>query len=141
MFERLCAAMERPDLLEAFGEQSVRLSNRIEVIAEVEAWTQSRDRDGIIQACIKFEVPSGPINSIADIFSDPHFKARENIITVPVPGIGEIQVPGVFPKLSETPGKVRSLGPKLGNANEAIYHGELGISAKDLAYFKSKKII
>ena len=141
MFERLCAAMERPDLLEAFGEQSIRLTNRTEVIAEVEAWTQSRDRDRIIQACIKFEVPSGPINSIADIFSDPHFKARENIITVPVPGIGDIQVPGVFPKLSETPGKVRSLGPKLGNANEAIYLGELEISAKELAYLKSKKII
>lgn len=141
MFERLCAAMERPDLLKAFGVQADRLANRAEVIKEVEAWTMSIDRDEIIQRCIEFDVPSGPINSIADIFSDPHFKARENIITVPVPGIGDIPVPGVFPKLSKTPGKVHSLGPKLGNANEAIYGGELGISKQKLANLKLKGII
>ncbi len=141
MFERLCSAMERPDLLLAYGAQGDRMANRAVVISEVEAWTRSKDRDQIMQRCIDFEVPSGPINSIADIFSDQHFKARENIITIPVPGIGDIQVPGVLPKLSRTPGKVKSLGPNLGNANDAIYSGELGISSQELASLKSRRIV
>ena len=141
MFERLCAAMERPDLLEAYGDQKVRLANRDKVIPEVEAWTRSMDRDAVMQRCIDNDVPSGPINSIADIFSDPHFAARENIITVPVPGIGDVPVPGVFPKLSRTPGKVRSLGPELGNANEEVYGEGLGLTAEDMAALKRKGVI
>ena len=141
MFERLCAAMDRPDLQAAYGNQSVRLANRDKVIAEVEAWTRSLDRDEIMRRCIDHEVPSGPINSIADIFADPHFKARENIVTVPVPGIGDVPVPGVLPKLSLTPGDIRSLGPSLGDANEAIYGGELKLSDAEIADLEARGII
>ena len=141
MFERLCAAMDRPDLQEAYGNQSVRLTNRDKVITEVEAWTRSLDRDEIMRRCIDHEVPSGPINSIADIFADPHFKARENIVTVPVPGIGDVPVPGVLPKLSLTPGDIRTLGPSLGDANKAIYGGELGLSDAELVDLQARGII
>ncbi len=141
MFERLCAAMDRPDLLEAYGDQSVRLANRDKVIPEVEAWTCSLDREDIMRRCIDHEVPSGPINSIADIFADPHFQARENIVTVSVPGIGDVPVPGVLPKLSLTPGDIRSLGPSLGDANEAIYGGELKLSDTEIADLEARGII
>ena len=141
MFERLCAAMDRPDLQEAYGNQSVRLANRDKVITEVEAWTRSLDRDEIMRRCIDHEVPSGPINSIADIFADPHFKARENIVTVPVPGIGDVPVPGVLPKLSLTPGDIRTLGPSLGDANKAIYGGELGLSDAEIVDLQARGII
>ena len=141
MFERLCSAMDRPDLQEAYGNQSVRLTNRDKVITEVEAWTRSLDRDEIMRRCIDHEVPSGPINSIADIFADPHFKARENIVTVPVPGIGDVPVPGVLPKLSLTPGDIRTLGPSLGDANKAIYGGELGLSDAELVDLQARGII
>ena len=141
MFERLCAAMDRPDLQEAYGNQSVRLANRDKVITEVEAWTRSLDRDEIMRRCIDHEVPSGPINSIADIFADPHFKARENIVTVPVPGIGDVPVPGVLPKLSLTPGDIRTLGPSLGDANKAIYGGELGLSDTEIVDLQARGII
>ena len=94
-----------------------------------------------MRRCIDQEVPAGPINSIADIFADPQFKARDNIITISVPGIGEVPVPGVLPKLSRTPGEVRSLGPALGSGNEEVYGGELGLSNKERARLKSEGTI
>ena len=98
-------------------------------------------RDEVIAACVAAEVPSGPINSIADIFADPHFRARDDLLAVNVPTIGEVTVPGVYPKLSATPGSVDSLGPELGNANEEVYGGQLGLSADDMAALKDKGVI
>jgi len=141
MFERLTQAMVRPDLWENFGDQQTRLAARVTVINEVTQWTTSMSRDEVIAACVAAEVPSGPINSIADIFADPHFRARDDLLAVNVPGIGEVTVPGVYPKLSATPGSVDSLGPELGNANEEVYGGQLGLSADDMAALKDKGVI
>ena len=141
MFERLTQAMVRPDLWESFGDQQTRLAARVTVIDEVTQWTTSMSRDEVIAACVAAEVPSGPINSIADIFADPHFRARDDLLAVNVPTIGEVTVPGVYPKLSATPGSVDSLGPELGNANEEVYGGQLGLSADDMAALKDKGVI
>ncbi|MBT6087664.1 MAG: CoA transferase [Rhodospirillaceae bacterium] len=141
MFERLTQAMVRPDLWENFGDQQTRLAARVTVIDEVTQWTTSMSRDEVMAACVAAEVPSGPINSIADIFADPHFRARDDLLAVNVPRIGEVTVPGVYPKLSATPGSVDSLGPELGNANEEVYGGQLGLSADDMAALKDKGVI
>jgi succinyl-CoA:(S)-malate CoA-transferase subunit A len=98
-------------------------------LAEVEAWTTSMPRAAMIELCTENGVPAGAVNSIADIFADPHFKARESMTTVEVPGVGDITVPAVFPKLSLTPGEVATLGPALGEANDTIYGEELGLTA------------
>lgn len=141
MFDRLCTAMDRPDLLETFSELRSRLANPDAVTAEVEAWTRSLPRDEILQICVDHEVPAGPINSIADIFEDPHFKARGDLLSVPMPGLGDVVVPAPFPKMSATPGQVDTLGPPLGNANKEIYQGVLGLSDDDLAALKEKGVV
>ncbi len=141
MFERLCAAMERSDLLVAYADQAKRLAARETVTAEVTAWTSSMPRAEAMERCVANDVPSGPINSVADIFADPHFEARGDMVAVDVPGIGEVVVPAVFPRLSETPGEVESLGPALGDANEEVYGGWLGLSDEDRVLLKDKGII
>lgn len=141
MFERLTEAMDRPDLWERFGDQTARLSGRDIVLAEVEAWTKSMPRDDVIAVCTKFGVPAGAVNSIADIFADPHFKERGTLTTIDVPGIGPITVPAALPRLSETPGEVKTLGPALGNANNQIYGDELGLSESERAKMKEQGII
>jgi succinyl-CoA:(S)-malate CoA-transferase subunit A len=128
MFERLTIAMQRPDLLERFGDQATRLAARKIVLAEVEAWTTSMPRDEVIAVCTANDVPAGAINSIADIFADPHFKERGTLMSVDVPGIGPVVVPAALPRLSETPGEVKTLGPTLGEANHMIYGERLGLS-------------
>jgi succinyl-CoA:(S)-malate CoA-transferase subunit A/succinyl-CoA:(S)-malate CoA-transferase subunit B len=141
MFERLTAAMERPDLWEDFCDQEKRLAARDQVIAQVTNWTTSMSRKEVLHLCVDHEVPAGAINSIADIFEDPHFKARQNIVSVWVSGLGDVMVPGVFPKLSKTPGKITKLGPLLGSSNQAVYGDELGFSATEIETFKRNGVI
>ena len=141
MFERLTIAMERGDLLEKFGDQATRLNNRVQVLKEVEKWTRSFPREKIIDVCTRNGVPAGSINSIADIFEDEHFKAREAIKYLKVPGVGDVAVPNVFPTLSETPGTIDNLGPGLGDHNKDLYREELGLSDSELQSLKESGVI
>ena len=141
MFERLTIAMEREDLLEKFGDQVTRLDNRVQVLKEVEKWTRSLPRETIIDVCTRNGVPAGSINSIADIFEDEHFKAREAIKHVKVPGVGDVAVPNVFPTLSETPGRIDNLGPGLGDHNKDLYREELALSDSELQSLKESGVI
>ncbi|NQW02102.1 MAG: CoA transferase [Rhodospirillales bacterium] len=141
MFQRLTRAMDRPDLWSDYGDQSTRLAARDLVIAQVTAWTTSMPRKAVLHLCVEHEVPAGAINSIADIFEDPHFRAREDMVAVPVPGLGDVMVPGVFPKLSASPGHIENLGPLLGNANQAIYGDELGLSTAEMEALRAAGVI
>ena len=141
MFERLTIAMERGDLLEKFGDQATRLNNRVQVLKEVEKWTRSFPREKIIDVSTRNGVPAGSINSIADIFEDEHFKAREAIKYLKVPGVGDVAVPNVFPTLSETPGTIDNLGPGLGDHNKDLYREELGLSDSELQSLKESGVI
>ena len=141
MFERLCSAMKRVDLWEIYGEQTKRLEERDKVIDEVTVWTTSMTRDEVIECCVSYDVPAGAINSVADIFKDPHFKAREDLVSINVPGVGDVVVPAVYPKLSETPGTIRCLGPELGDANDEVYGDWLGLSKEDRIRLSHKGVI
>ena len=68
-------------------------------------------------------MPCGPVNSIAEIFEDPQYKARENIKLFKDPRVGEIAMPNVCPRLSDTPGSVEWLGPELGRAQRRGLQG------------------
>ena len=74
-------------------------------------------RDGVIDICTENGVPAGAVNSIADIFSDPHFLARKRMKNVNVEKVGEVTVPNVFPTLSVSPVEEKTLGPSLGQKN------------------------
>lgn len=143
MFARLCRAMGETgeEFLADYAEQGIRLAARNRVNVFVEAWVGSLDRDAIMEICLVHEVPAGPINSIADIFTDPQFEARGNLARITEDDLGEIVVPAPFPRLSETPGEIRNLGPSLGNAVEEILGGLLGVSPDEIARLKRDKVI
>ncbi len=141
MFERLCRAMQRDDLFEKYGDQKVRLAERETVLREVVAWTSSMSRDAVIAVCVESEVPVGPVNSIADIFADPHIRAREVLKTVDVPGIGPVTVPNVMPRLMGTPGEIKTLGPALGEANDMVYGDWLGLDEAERQALRDAGII
>ena len=86
-------------------------------------------------------MPCGPLNTVADIFADPQFAARENLVRMMVDGIGEVTVPSVVPRLSATPGRVDHLGPPLGDANAAVYGGLLGLSEAEIEGLKGEGVI
>jgi succinyl-CoA:(S)-malate CoA-transferase subunit A/succinyl-CoA:(S)-malate CoA-transferase subunit B len=141
MFERLSVAMNRPDLLETYGDQKDRLSGREVVLAEVEEWTRSMPRGQVIDICTENGVPAGAVNSIADIFEDPHFKARKTMTKVYVEKVGEVTVPNVFPTLSVSPGEIKTLGPSLGQDNMSIFKDEIGLSENEIKNLKEDGVI
>ena len=124
-----------------WGKVKDRERDRAEVDAWVTRWAKQHTLSRLIELCNSAEVPCGPVNSIAEIFTDPQYKARENIVFVSDPRVGEIAMPNVCPRLSETPGSVEWLGPALGEHNGAVYAGLLGLSAPEIAALEDKGVI
>lgn len=141
MFTRLCAAMQRPDLASRFARVSDRLRDRQIVDGEMAAWARSQPRESILEQCLRHEVPCGPINSIADIFSDPHFSARQTITTVEQPELGPVSVPATLPRLSATPGRIDHLGPKLGESTDQVLRDLLGLTPEQIDSLRQRAVI
>ena len=85
--------------------------------------------------------PVSPIYSIADIFADPHYLARSDIVSPEDPTIGAVPMPAVTPRFSRTPGSVRFVGPELGAHNADIYGGLLGLSPDEQASLREDGVI
>jgi len=143
MFARLAKTMGKPELAskEQFGNIRKRLAASDSVNRLVAAWTGSLSRDEIMERCLAHEVPAGQLNTIADIFDDPQFAARENLLHFDHPELGEIVVPNVFPKLSATPGHVSSLGPALGQHTDALLETLLGLHPTEIKALRDKGVI
>lgn len=144
MFARLAEdAMGRPQLASSslYGLKAKRLEKRQEVDTIVAEWAGSMTRDEVMEKCNEAEVPVGPLNTVADIFADPHYKAREALVKVKDPELGEVVMPGVFPKLSATPGQITHVGPALGNATTEVMMKILGLSAGDIEQLHKNRII
>ncbi len=144
MFARLAEdAMERPELASTglYGVQANRLAAREEVTRIVGDWTRSLDRAELMAKCLAAEVPIGPLNSIEDIFSDEHFQARGNLVTRREEDIGEVVVPGVTPRLSATPGRIDSLGPRFGEATRAVLAELLGLTDHEIERLRRDMVI
>lgn len=142
MWERFCRAMKRPELAEPnrLATMDQRIAARDEVNATVSEFIGTMNRDDFLALCLEHEVPAGPINSVADIFRDPQIEARGNLLKVDVRGEGPVMVPNVVPRLTGTPGSVRTLGPSVGQHNDEIY-GALGIGPDECARLREKKVI
>jgi len=142
MFARLADAMDQPELAshERFGLQEPRLAARDEVNRIVAGWIAAHDHRTILAACEKFDVPASLIYSIADIFEDPQYRARGNIRTT-ASRIGDIAVPEVVPRLSETPGEIRWLGEALGAQNDDVFEGLLKLTKDEVQQLRSDGVI
>jgi crotonobetainyl-CoA:carnitine CoA-transferase CaiB-like acyl-CoA transferase len=142
MFERLVkGAMQQPQLLEEFRTMTERLRRRVELDGLVQHWVGQFTASEVLAKLAAAEVPSSLVNSVQDLFADPHIRARDNILTMPNPLGGLLHMVGVVPKLSLTPGTVESVGPvAVGAHNEEIYCGRLGLSRDArAASFKARR--
>ncbi|MEM3470305.1 MAG: CoA transferase [Thermoproteota archaeon] len=143
LWQRLATAMGRSDLLsdERFATYQARCANADALYAILEDWTRSKTAAEIVSICDEAEVPASLVNSIADIFADPHVRARENIVIVNDVRVGEVAVPGIIPKMSLTPGRIDYLGQDLGSANDEVYGSLLGLNKAEIAALKEEGVI
>ena len=143
MFDRLAKVMGQPELVgpDRYKTTEQRIASRETVDGLVTTFTRSYRQSEVLQRCTDGDVPCGAINSVADIFEDPQFEARENLLRFVDSEAGEIVIPGVIPKLSKTPGRVKHLGPPIGNGIDSIYGDLLGMSASEIMVLKEKGVI
>ena len=142
IFARLCAALDLRHLLEdqRFATNPARVKNYRELDGIVGAAIGKLTLSELREAFTRHEVGFSPIYDIADVFDDPQFKAREAIVSVPDGELGSLRMQGVVPRFSETPGRVRTAGPAIGQHNEEVYGG-LGLSAAEIAALRARKVI
>lgn len=138
IFRRLMHTMGRPDLADdaALADNAGRDARRAELYAAIDAWVAAHDETEVLAALAAAEVPASRIFSVADMFADPQFLARGMIEMVKLPDGRDCRVPGIVPKLSETPGGTEWIGPGLGEHNDAVL-GELGYSAAEIAALRA----
>ena len=122
IFRRLMSVIGRPDLADdpELAHNDGRVARAAELDRAIEAWTGERNHDVVLAAIDAAGVPVGRIYSVADIATDPQYLAREMIVDAPASYGGSIKVPGIVPKLSATPGRIRSAAPKLGEHTHTV---------------------
>ncbi len=122
IFRRLMKAMGRDDLAEdpTLADNAGRDARRDEIYALIDAWVAQHDEAAVLATLAAAEVPASRIYSVADMFADPQFLAREMLQTVRLPDGRDCRMPGVVPKLSTTPGGTEWIGPALGEHTDAV---------------------
>ncbi|QXE00895.1 CaiB/BaiF CoA-transferase family protein [Terribacillus sp. DMT04] len=141
-FNRLAAVMNRNDLLTdtRYSTNASRLENNEAMNQMVADWISEHEREELLEKLDAAGVPISPVLSVADIFDNEQYQARENIVEVKHPRLGNIKVPGIVPKFEKTPGSIRSIAPDLGENNEAILQS-LGYSSDEIKAFKQNGVI
>jgi formyl-CoA transferase len=143
VFQRLTQAMGQPGLAQQpeYATHVARGARQKEVDALIAEWTRTKTRAELLELMEEFAVPAGLIYRAPEMLQDPHFAAREAIVSVEHPDFGELKMQNVAPKLSRTPGRVRSPSPKLGQHNDEIYRGLLGMDAERYAQLQAAKVV
>jgi crotonobetainyl-CoA:carnitine CoA-transferase CaiB-like acyl-CoA transferase len=135
IFERLCLALEVPDLPKdpRFVSNRERLNN-VDALDEALQTAISRfDRSELMRRFIELEAAISPVNSVADVIQDEHVMARENIVSLPDDELGApLRMQNVVGKLSRTPGAISHTGPRLGQHNREVLVDLLGFTEAEL---------
>ena len=142
IFRRLMQAIGRADLASAadLASNAGRVARVAELDAAIEAWTRGRTIADVLAVLGAARVPAGKVYTARDICEDPHYRARDMILRQRTRDGDEIEVPGIVPKLSATPGTLRTPAPHLGDDSDAVL-GELGLAPAEIAALRTSGVV
>ena len=143
VFRRLCLAMQRPELASdpRYATHTARGQNQAELDALIAAWTAGWDAAALERLMEDHAVPAGRIYRAPEMLADPHMQAREAIVTIHQPGLGDLAMQNVTPRLSATPGRVRAPSPELGAHTDALLGERLGLAQARLTDLRERGVI
>ncbi len=143
IFKSLMKAIGRPELAEdpRYETNADRTEHAEELDELIEEWTKGHASEEVFHILEDAGVPVGPIYSVTDIVEDPQYHAREMFLEAEIDGIGPVKMPGLAPKLSSTPGEVEWYGGPLGEHNEEVYGGLLGLPSDELERLSREGVI
>jgi succinyl-CoA--D-citramalate CoA-transferase len=142
-FARLAEAIGHPELPEdpRYRTNADRVEHDAELDAIVAAWFAERTAVEALKTLEPSDVVAGRVYTVADAFADPHYAAREDIVSVPDPDFGAVKMPGVVPRFSRSDGRVTWPGGRIGHHNDEIYGELLGLGADELADLRAAGVI
>ncbi|EXS24812.1 MULTISPECIES: CaiB/BaiF CoA transferase family protein [Acinetobacter] len=142
IFKRLMHVIGREDLANRpeFEHNDGRAQQSDLLDAAIESWSRQHSIDEVLQLLEQAEVPSGRIYSVADMVNDPHFNARDMLLSTELPDGQVVKMPGIVPKLSETPGQVKWRGPELGEHTESVLK-QYGYQAEDIESLRVSGVV
>jgi crotonobetainyl-CoA:carnitine CoA-transferase CaiB-like acyl-CoA transferase len=142
-FARLCAAMDRRDLLDdpAWATLALRAERSGEINGIVADWARGLTAAEIERRCVTHDVPVGTAYTAADIAADPHVAARGDLVTVDDPVLGPVRQQAPFPRLAGTRPAAPSGAPTLGQHNDDVWGDLVGLSPDELAGYRNRGII
>ena len=142
IFKRLMDAIGRPDLGAApdLADNAGRVARVEEIDTAIGAWSAQRTVQQVLDALGNARVPAGKVYTAKDIAEDPHYRARDMLLSQTTRDGYTVEVPGIVPKLSATPGTIRSSAPHLGDDTDAVL-AEAGLSHEQIALLRSKGVI
>ncbi|UJJ30715.1 CaiB/BaiF CoA transferase family protein [Halopseudomonas maritima] len=142
IFQRFMRAIGRDDLADdpTLADNAGRDTRRDELYALIDRWAASLPQDEVLKVLEQAEVPASKIYSAADMFTDPQYLAREMFLNATLPDGKAFKMPGIVPKLSDTPGSAEWTGPALGEHTDAIL-GTLGYSEQQIAELRARRAI
>lgn len=143
VFSRLAAVMGRDGLAsdDRFATHDARGRNQELLDQVIDAWTSNEAVDALLGRLREAGVPAGKIYRAKDMLDDPHYRAREAIVEVDHPVLGPFPMQNVVPRLSETPGSVRAVGPELGEHNAEVYGGLLDLKDEAIEALAEKGVL
>ena len=142
IFKRLMNTIGRDDLGQApdLADNAGRVARVAEIDAAIGAWTQPRRVQQVMDALAAARVPAGKVYTARDISEDPHYRARDMILQQRTRDGDTIEVPGIVPKLSATPGTVRSSAPRVGDDTDAVLR-EIGLNDEQIVALRERGIV
>lgn len=142
IFKRLMHVIGREDLANRpeFEHNDGRAQQSDLLDVAIESWSRQHSIDEVLQLLEQAEVPSGRIYSVADMVNDPHFNARDMLLSTELPDGQVVKMPGIVPKLSETPGQVKWRGPELGEHTESVLK-QYGYQAEDIESLRVSGVV
>jgi crotonobetainyl-CoA:carnitine CoA-transferase CaiB-like acyl-CoA transferase len=143
VFARLCEAMQSPGLAAdpRYRDHQARGAHQQELDEIISRWTATLGTRELLALLDTAGVPSGLIYRTADMLDDPHFLARQAIVTTPHPQFGQLRMQNVAPRLSATPGSIRRPSPELGQHNDEVFGELLGLSKESLEGLRARGVI
>ncbi len=142
IYKRLMHAIGRADMAEdpQFAQNDGRAAQEKLIDAAIAGWTSAHTIDEVLEVLERAEVPAGRIYSVKDIVADPHYQARDMLLDTELPDGVHVKMPGIVPKLSETPGEVRWQGPTLGEHTDSVLSG-LGVAPAEIAAMRERGVV
>ena len=143
VWARFCTIIGRDDLVTdpRFARAPARRDQRDEIATIIQAWTSQRPKAEVVRTLSTAGVPAAPVNNVAEMVADPQVQAREMFVERDHPIYGRVKTTGTPLKMSETPGRVRTLAPMPGEHNEDVFVGMLGYSRDDLARWRAEGVL